>query len=284
MSIDLSLADLGLPAETTSELSAGHARLVRATIGAATDHQAGDPLPLPWHWAYFPPDAPTAGLGEDGHPRLPEGSPVRPFPRRMWASGKLSAPGQLVLGEPATRHTAVTKVKETTGQSGDLVIVNLEHRYRQRGADQVVEEQTLVYRTPGPPAALPVGDVEPDVPAGGWADRWLPSSPLLFRFSAVTFNSHRIHYDHPYATAVEGYPALVVHGPLTALLVAESARSRFPGGQEVRALAFRASSPLFAELPFHIVGAPDDAGAAVRVLRNDGVEAVTATVGWDSDQ
>src|SRR5690606_6940047 len=152
-----------------------------------------------WHWVYFTPGTPTAGLGPDGHPRLPEGAPTARFPRRMWAGGRVSSVAPLVVGRPAERRSSVLRTKETSGRSGDLLVVTLEHRYRQGGADAVVEEQDLVYRTAGPPVPLPAGEEPVPAPAGGWSRRRVVEPPMLFRFSALTFNSHRIHYDQPYA-------------------------------------------------------------------------------------
>ncbi len=273
MTVDLTLADLGLVGSTSSELSVEHAHRLAATIDSPVRLATGDPLPLLWHWAFFTPDAPTADLGDDGHPRLPPG-PLSAYPRRMWASGTVAAAGPLAVGVPATRATSIVRVKESTGRSGALAIVTLEHRYGQGGADRLVEEQTLVYREAGPAVPMPVGDHRPTVAGDQWSDRHRPDSRLLFRFSSVTFNTHRIHYDQPYATSVEGYPALVVHGPLTALLVGESIRQAT--GREVTRFEFRATAPLFAGSEFTIVGTPGGPGepVAATVVRNDGTEAM----------
>jgi itaconyl-CoA hydratase/mesaconyl-C4 CoA hydratase len=190
----------------------------------------------------------------------------------MWASGAVEAPGQLIVGQPATRTSKIIESRRSEGRSGALLIVRLQHRYRQFDADQIAEEQTLVYRTPGPPMALPIGDHQPEVRSDQWQERHTPNTATLFRFSAITFNSHRIHYDHPYVTGVEAYPALVVHGPLIALLVGESMRRRF--GRDLSRFEFRANAPLFVDLPFTIVGTGDSVLEA-KVIRNDGIEAMT---------
>jgi 3-methylfumaryl-CoA hydratase len=267
---DLTLDQLGLATQTTSELSAEHADRVGATIDSSARLQDGDALPLLWHWAYFTPTAPTSDLGADGHPRLPLG-PVSKYPRRMWASGVVEANGKLVVGEPATRTSRIVSSRESVGRSGALLIVQLEHRYRQGHDDLIVEEQTLVYRDAGPPLPLPVGEHRPSVEGGQWSEHHTVGSATLFRFSAVTFNSHRIHYDQPYATTVEGYPALVVHGPLTALLVGESIRREC--GRDLARFEFRATAPLFADVGFTIVGTPGTPVTAA-VVRNDGTEAM----------
>jgi 3-methylfumaryl-CoA hydratase len=273
MSVDLTIEELGLADQVTSELSPEHAVRVAATVDSDAQLHGGDALPALWHWAYFTPAAATAALGPDGHPR-PHSERLAAFPRRMWASGKVVALGALVIGEPATRHSRIVSAKESQGRSGDLLLVVLEHRYRQGGQDAIVEDQTLVYRQAGPATDLPVGNHRPEPESGQWLERITLDTTTLFRFSAVTFNSHRIHYDQPYATSVEGYPAPVVHGPLTALLVGEAIR-RNRGG-ELAEFEFRATAPLFADQEFTIVGGGTDP-VAVHVIRNDSVEAMKAT-------
>jgi 3-methylfumaryl-CoA hydratase len=276
VSSTVSLHDIGLTEETGSELSPEHAVQIGATVNATSTPGAGDALPLLWHWAYFTPTAPTSELGTDGHPVLPDG-PLSKFPRRMWASGSVEADGDLVVGTPATRTSRILDHKESEGRSGALFIVRVEHRYRQFDVDRIVEQQTLVYREAGPPIPLPVGNHRPEVEGDQWQEDHLPDTATLFRFSSITFNSHRIHYDEPYATSVEGYPALVVHGPLTALLVGESIRRRL--GRALARFEFRANAPLFVNCPFSIIGTPGT-DVSAHVVRNDGTEAmkVTATL------
>jgi hydroxyacyl-ACP dehydratase HTD2-like protein with hotdog domain len=270
---DLTLGDIGLVKETASELSVDHADQVGAGLNIVAAPRRGDPLPLLWHWAYFTPTAASDQLGADGHPILPPG-PISAYPRRMWAAGRVDADRPLIVGSPAIRITSIISAKETEGRSGGLFIVRVEHRYRQFDVHCITEEQTLVYRTSGPPTPLPVGNHHPEVSEGQWAQRHAPDTKTLFRFSSITFNSHRIHYDEPYATGVEGYPALVVHGPLTALLVAESIRGHFQ--KDLGHFEFRASSPLFAGAPFTIVGTPGTPITA-QVIRNDGAEAMVVS-------
>jgi hydroxyacyl-ACP dehydratase HTD2-like protein with hotdog domain len=198
----------------------------------------------------------------------------------MWASGTMEAHGPLVVGVPATRTSLVLDAKHTQGRSGSLVVVRVEHRYSHRGEVRITEEQTLVYRQAGPPMPAPVGADEPEISADQWHERHTVGAATLFRFSAVTFNSHRIHYDQPYATTVEGYPALVVHGPLTALMVGEAIRRQF--SQRLRRFEFRATAPLFADAPFTIVGSRGHPVLAT-VVRNDGVEAMTIAAKLDDE-
>lgn len=188
-----------------------------ARIAAAFDKQSpahGDDLPWLWHWCFFQDAAPTQLLAKDGHP-LP-GSflpPVHDRPR-MWAGGRVRFLSALRVGEPAQRHSEVVRCEEKTGKSGSLVFVTVAHEYHQAGQVCIREEQDIVYKTPAP--WVPQEGERP--PRGDWDVSVLPSNALLFRYSAVTFNTHRIHYDLNYATETEGYPGLVVHGPLVATL------------------------------------------------------------------
>lgn len=276
---EVTLADVGFTGSTTSPLTVEQTGLIAAALdapagpGGPRSLEAGARLPLPWHWAHFTPRTPTSELGPDGHPPMPTHL-QEVYPRRMWASGAFEAAGQLVVGEPAERRSRITKVKRSNGRTGPLMIVTVEHRYLQRGAEQVVEDQTLIYRTQGAPVPLPEGDhaPEPEPGTGQWVERRCPSAVELFRFSAITFNSHRIHYDEPYAREVEGYPALVVHGPLTAMRVAASIERHT--GRRLRRFEFRAVAPLFVGLPSTIVGTPGEGTATVQVLRNDGAVAM----------
>lgn len=212
----------------------------------------GDPVPPLWHWLAFL-DAPAQSeLGEDGHPTDGHFLPPIPHRRRMFAGGRLQVLSPLRVGEPAIRHSAVTSVSPRTGRSGEMLFVTLRHEIQADGVLRLVEEQDLVYRSapagtgrPAVPAAVPAVD---PVPPGPGELALLPDPPLLFRFSALTYNSHRIHYDEAYATGVEGYPGLVVHGPLLALLLLELARRGEPG-RAVRGFSFRLERPAFAGVP-----------------------------------
>jgi 3-methylfumaryl-CoA hydratase len=229
---------------------------------------------LLWHWAHFTPRARTFDLGPDGHPPTP--AHVREiYPRRMWASGSIEAPGRLVVGEPAERRSEIVKIKQSDGRSGPLMIVTVEHTYHQRGGAQLVEQQVLVYRTQGDPVPMPEGDHLPEAEPGGWVERRCPTTVQLFRFSAITFNSHRIHYDDAYAREVEGYPALVVHGPLTAMSVAASIERNT--GRSLRSFRFRAVAPLFVGRTSTIVGVADGDEVTATVLRNDGATSMEAS-------
>jgi 3-methylfumaryl-CoA hydratase len=277
MSAQLTAEHIGAAAVATTEISSEHAHKVAAVLDAADNLPAGAELPLLWHWAFFAPTAPTASLGPDGHPRLPVQLPTADLPRRMWAGGRVHMHFPLVIGASATRRSHIATAERKSGRSGELLVVKATHEISQDGCVAITEEQVLVYRTvSGSPIEAPVGSHRPETPVGGWNDEIMADAVTLFRFSAVTFNSHRIHYDLPYAMRDERYPGLVVHGPLTAILLAESARRR---GRRGSSFSFRASAPLFADTPFTLVGEPDDdAGISLQAVRNDGAVAMTAQV------
>jgi 3-methylfumaryl-CoA hydratase len=213
----------------------------------APDLAHGAALPPLWHWVYLLDRPGRADLGPDGHPvrgTLP--TPPGPGLRRMWAGGRVRTSGPLRCGRPATRRSRVTAVTEKDGRSGHLTFVTVGHQVTQDGAVVVDEEQDLVYRaaagpavTPSPPAAE-----APVVPAGA-REREIEISPaVLFRFSALTYNAHRIHYDRDYCRDVEGYPGLLTHGPLQAVAMAEAARAA--GGRDDDVFfEYRLVSPLF---------------------------------------
>src|SRR4029078_10607869 len=189
------------------------------------------------HWACFVPAAATAALGPDGHPRRrPE---MDDFPQRMWVGGRVRVTHPLELDVEATRTSRIQSADVKHGGAGTFWLITVAHEIAQRGGVRVTEEQDLVFR--GPSALAPPGpahDDPPDSPEAEWVERLVADPVLLFRFSAVTNNAHRIHYHHPYATTMEGYPDLVVHGPLTAVLLAEFARRHT--GRDAEAVSFRA--------------------------------------------
>jgi 3-methylfumaryl-CoA hydratase len=193
----------------------------------------------------------------------------------MWAGGHVATKLPLIIGTPALRRTSVLAAERKTGRSGELLVVRFRHEYLQHRRTTIVERQDVVYMAPGPSVPEPAGDHVEPAPPGGWADRIAPGPVTLFRFSAVTCNAHRIHYDAGYARTVEGYPGLVVHGPLTALLLAGSVprHTRL----EPEEFSFRAVAPLFADLPCTLTGAPKGPEVELTAVRNDGRTAMRAT-------
>jgi 3-methylfumaryl-CoA hydratase len=241
-------------------------------------------VPQGYHWCLALPDAPTAGLGEDGHP-LRDASPASflppvPHPRRMWASSKVEFVAPLRFGAEIARRSQVASIAAKTGASGPLVFVEIAHETLSDGELAVREVQSLVYRDPAP-AGVPLAPPAPgsDVfdPTGWDAHRALsPGEALLFRFSALTFNSHRIHYDAPYAMKVEGYRGLVVHGPLTATLLLDLAR-RERGDNNLRSFAFRGISPAIAGETLHLVMRGKDTSVELAAFSSDGREVMRAS-------
>jgi hydroxyacyl-ACP dehydratase HTD2-like protein with hotdog domain len=272
---ELTLVDLGLTSEQTSALPAEHAHMLAATLDVAFDPTLA--LPLLWHWAYFNPVVGTAGLGPDGHPRR-ENALLVDFARRMWVGGEVRSEGPLRTDVASVRRTRLLSHARKQGSTGELLVVTLEHTIVQDGRTAVVERQDVIYRQAGG-VTPPTGPAVVPAPTDGWRETVQPTTALLFRFSAVTFNSHRIHYDHDYATGIEGYPGLVVHGPLTAMLLAASASHHL--GKPLRSFAYRASSPLFVDQPVRIDGVaaatPGGETATMTATRLDGVVGMTAT-------
>lgn len=216
----------------------------------------GDPLPWGWHWLWFfnQHPAPQAQLDQDGHPRRGDFLPPVPMPRRMWAGSRVQFHGEpLRVGEAFQRHSRIQAVLPKQGRSGTAVFVTVAHEIHGPRGLAIAELQDIVYRAaaaPGTPLAVP--------PRAELSAQWRmsiePAASWLFRYSALTFNAHRIHYDRPYACEVEGYPGLVVHGPLQATLLLELLARHHPG-RELASFDFRARSPLFDLAPFEVCGA-----------------------------
>lgn len=227
----------------------GHATRWFATLDRAAPEDGT--MPQGFHWCLSLPDAPSATLGEDGHPRREDDAasflpPLPRLPRRMWASSKVEFLAPLRLDQAIERHSVVSSIEAKSGGSGELVFVTVAHETLADGTLAVREAQSLVYRAAAPGDA----PLSPPPPGEGHFDpsQWethrciVPSEVLLFRFSALTFNSHRIHYDLPYARDIERYRGLVVHGPLTATLLLDLAQREL-GDNALQSFAFRGLSP-----------------------------------------
>lgn len=243
-------------------------------------------VPQALHWCLCLPDAPTAALGPDGHPRRDDSPdsflPPLPLPRRMWASSKVEFLAPLRVGEEVARQSRVLSVTEKSGGSGRLIFVEVAHETGTDAGLAVREVQSLVYREPAapgtPPAPPPLGATRFD--PGQWDAHRLvtPDEALLFRFSALTFNSHRIHYDLPYATREEGYRALVVHGPLTASLLVDLAQRQF-GDNAIRRFAFRGLSPAICGEDLHLVLKGSGEAVELGAFAKDGRQVMSANAG-----
>jgi len=233
----------------------------------AADVPAGTPLPPLWHWLYFLPMHRQSEIGADGHARRGGFLPPVPLPRRMWAGSQFEFRAPLHVGDRAQRTSTIDDVTVKEGRSGRLVFVKVRHEIRVNDAAEpaLVEFHDIVYRDAKKP-----GDVEPPPqPApqdADWQREIVPDDVLLFRYSALTFNGHRIHYDRRYATEVEGYPGLVVHGPLIATLLMELLRREMPDAK-VASFRFKAVRPTFDLHAFRVNGCRD--GDSVRLWAQD---------------
>jgi 3-methylfumaryl-CoA hydratase len=261
--------------EVTELITPGPAEALAGLLGVPVPDLADEGLPLLWHWVYLLDRPPQALLGPDGHPAA-GGVPVPPGPglRRMFAGGRLGQQAPLRAGAQATRRTWQAGSARKQGRSGPLHFITVRTEISQDGHVVLTEEQDLVYREPAQPAAAQAPAEEIPPPPGNAADWPVAVDPvLLFRFSALTYNAHRIHYDRDYARS-EGYPGLVVHGPLQALLMAELARREWPAPAP-RRYSYRLVTPLFDGQGL-IVSASADSGA-VRMITRDAAGRATAT-------
>ncbi len=244
---------------------------------------SGGVMPQGVHFCLCTPDAPTRKLGDDGHPERDDTAasffPPVPQPRRMWASSAIAFAAPIATGAAISRTSRIASVEEKSGKSGSLVFVDVTHETRADGELAVTERQTLVYRD----AAAPDAPLTPPAVSGDRFDpgSWdthrtlVPDPRLLFRFSALTFNTHRIHYDAPYASEIERYRGLVVHGPLMATLLLQMAGEEL-GENRLATFGFRAMSPAIAGDELHLVMRQESAGIELAAVAADGREIVKA--------
>jgi 3-methylfumaryl-CoA hydratase len=229
----------------------------------------GTPLPYLWHWLYFLPIHAQSDIGPDGHAKRGGFMPPVPLPRRMWAGSDFEFHEPLLIGDALSRTSTIVDVKEKSGRTGSLIFVKVRHELRRNGSDKVAltEHHNIVYRAaPGPDDVAPPPQAAPAEFA--WERRIVPDDVLLFRYSALTFNGHRIHYDRQYVTEVEGYPGLIVHGPLIATLLMDLLRRQQPDAKVLR-FEFKAVRPTFDINPFSVHGQPSADGKTVRLWGRD---------------
>lgn len=234
----------------------------------------GSPLPPLWHWFYFLPRAPQSQLSSDGHPQRGGFIPPIPYPRRMFAGARIRFHHPLLIGQPARREGVIRNITQKSGRSGPLAFVTVGYQIYQHDTLCIEEEQDIVYREPGPPLPAPTVSELAPVP-DAITCTIVPDTRLLFRFSALTFNAHRIHYDRPYAQQEEGYPGLVVHGPLVAVLLMELARHHID--RPISGFSFRSQAPLFDLAPFRLLARIGDGRVELEAQGPDGVTALSAT-------
>ena len=257
--------------ETVSDIAtATPYAALSATFDRSADRPAtGAALPELWHWLYFLPLHRQSEIGADGHTKRGGFLPPVPLPRRMWAGSQFEFHKPLHVGDAMTRTSTIHDVTEKTGRTGPLVLVKVRHEIRRDGEDDIAltEYHDIVYRelarpddVPPPPKAAPTSST--------WEKKWVPDDVLLFRYSALTFNGHRIHYDRKYVTEVEAYPGLVVHGPMVATLLLDLLRDQLPDAQVLR-YEFRAIRPLFDINHFFVCGEPQPDGKTFRLWAKD---------------
>ena len=259
--------------ETMSDvITAAPLRALSATLDRDDPvPEDGSAVPALWHWLYFLPHARQSEIGPDGHPRRGGFLPPVPLPRRMWAGGRLrwETDNPLRVGQEVQRVSTIRSVQHKTGRSGELLFVLVEHRFLNHDGLALTEEHDIVYRAaarPGDP--VPPPQQPPLAGQAAWSRSIVPDDILLFRYSALTFNGHRIHYDRRYVTQVEGYPGLIVHGPLIATLLLDLLRRQVQGARVV-AFDFKALRPTFDLHPFSVHGKPREDGRTIDLWAQD---------------
>lgn len=249
---------IGREETSTQRIDVSAVQAMAATLDIEHIPVQGEALPPGWQWMFFNPVVARRGLGVDGHPKRGGFLPPIDLPRRMWAGSRIHYHADLPIGVNATRRSRIGNVVNKVGRQGPLWFVTVEHTTSFDGARCIVEEQDLVYRMP-PPADAKAPAPKPYEEHAQWGCDIVPDTPLLFRYSALTFNGHRIHYDQAYTQHEEGYPDLVVHGPLVATLLQQLALQQ-GGSQPLSYFEFRAIAPLFVSSPFRLEGLRNEDG------------------------
>ena len=258
--------------ETTGDdITSAPVRALSATLDRDDSAPVAGSTVLPplWHWLYFLPQQRQSEIGPDGHPKRGGFLPPVPLPRRMWAGGRLRwlPENPLLVGQTVRRVSSIASVTHKAGRTGDLLFVLVKHEVHNSNGLALTEEHDIVYRA----AAQPGDPVPPPVAAeqgAAWQREIVPDDVLLFRYSALTFNGHRIHYDRRYVTEVEGYPGLIVHGPLIATMLVDLLRRNLPDAT-IAAIEFRAVKPVFDIAPFHVCGQPEADAKTVKLWTRD---------------
>lgn len=280
MSVDFDIDKcLGQSEICDDNMDVNHANHVAISLNQAL-RTNGNVLPYLWHWAFFVHGQPYDVLGQDGHPAK-GGFPTPIQGRsRMWAGGRIKFLYDLIIGTPAQRHSKVIQAQEKQGSSGELLFLTVQHDYVQNNKICITEEQDIVYRTPAPPKLTGTKLA----PESDWCEHIVLDTVHLFRYSAVTFNSHRIHYDMPYAMDVESYPGLVVHGPMIATLMLQAFVSSNPG-KRVNGISYRGLRPLIlpphASANFDVGGKFDGPGHATIWAEQDNTLAHQAKINYE---
>jgi 3-methylfumaryl-CoA hydratase len=268
---------IGRSEQQSDTLEPARSNALRNALGAGLSLNPGDELPLLHHWLYFWDVRAADGLGADGHPLRGGFLPPVPLPRRMWAGGRVQFAAPLRLGELVRKHSTILNVEAKNGKSGNLVFVTVRHEFIGEAGVAIIEEQDIVYRESAPAGSI-------TLPSGGtgtssqWQEVITPDPVMLFRYSALTMNGHRIHYDRPYAVEEEAYPALVVHGPLQATLLIDLAARNL--GKPISRFEFRGQSPAFDHAALSLCG--EETGNGARLwTEQGGVKSMVATAFCD---
>ena len=247
-----------------------------ATLDLERAPQSGEPLPPGWQWLFFNPVVRRSELGIDGHPRLGGFLPPIELPRRMWAGSRIRYLSDLPIEAQATRRSRILKIENKAGKRSSLTFVTVEHIISCEGTPCISEEQDIVYRDAAA-AARAVPERYDGVPH--WSRRFEPDTTLLFRYSALTFNGHRIHYDRDYVTKVEGYPGLIFHGPLQAAFIVELA-AKLRGGKAPKKLTYRGVQPLFEGSEFSVNANDNGASMELWTANAEGQPTMKGTATW----
>ena len=265
---------IGKSEETSDMLTGSPAQRMAATLNKSEVFVSGTALPPAWHWLYFLPAVRLDATSIDGHARRGGFMPPVDLPRRMWAGGRLAFHRPLHIGEKALKKSLISDVTTKQGKSGSLVFVLVRHEIIGEQGLALLEEQDIVFReAPSAQASQPAPQ---PAPAEAQFSREITPDPvLLFRYSALTFNSHRIHYDRDYCREVEGYPGLIVHGQLTASFMLELLHENSPH-RAIKSFSFRAVTALYDHQPFQIAGRIDGDAAQLWALNAEGNLAMTA--------
>ena len=250
---------IGRSIQVKDSLNPAHCQAMTATLAGIQQLNMDEGfLPPLWHWLYFLDLPAQPDLAIDGHEKRGNFLPPVELPRRMWAASEIQFHQALLLNTNSRRESSITSIESKTGKSGELVFVSVLHKIYQQSALAISEKQTIVYRGAAASSSTTTGKAVEETP--DFSKTIEPSISLLFRYSALTFNAHRIHYDRDYARDAEGYPGLIVHGPLLATLLLGALQEQYPKAR-VCSFEFRAMKPVFDTAPFKVCGQhPDSAG------------------------
>jgi 3-methylfumaryl-CoA hydratase len=250
------------------------ARSLDAVLDVDRTVTSGDPAPVGIHWCLAPDIVPMRGIGPDGHPTRGGFLPPVPFPRRMWAGGELQFTGTFLVGDTVRRRSIIEDVTLKSGRSGEMIFVTVRHHYETPRGPALTERHDVVYRRLDAAGTAPAP--KPGTEAADQTRAIVASPVLLFRYSAITFNGHRIHYDHPYATGEEHYPGLIFHGPLQATLLLALA-AELSDGHIPATFSFRSVHPLYAGGTAHFHARADGGKLALWLTDADGVVTMKAS-------